>query len=119
MSASVLDSWAMIGWLQGEEPARAQVRELLEQASRGETKVSISLLNVGEVFYLTLQTRAHRAPLGGQKASPVMPAAGASCRYPKDFCQGGLRSRSSHLFASASPMNRSFAGSHCSVRRYQ
>jgi ribonuclease VapC len=28
------------------------VRELLEGASRGETKVSISLINVGEVFYL-------------------------------------------------------------------
>jgi ribonuclease VapC len=42
----------MIGWLQGEEPARAKVRELLERASRGEAKVSISLINVGEVFYL-------------------------------------------------------------------
>jgi PIN domain nuclease of toxin-antitoxin system len=42
MTASVLDSWAMIGWLQGEEPARTRVRELLEQASWGETKVSIS-----------------------------------------------------------------------------
>jgi len=31
VTASVLDSWAMIGWLQGEEPARAKVRELLEQ----------------------------------------------------------------------------------------
>jgi len=52
VTASVLDSWAMIGWLQGEEPARAKVRELLERASRGEAKVSISLINVGEVFYL-------------------------------------------------------------------
>ena len=52
MTASVLDSWAIIGWLQGEEPARAKVRELLEQASRGAAKVSISLINVGEVFYL-------------------------------------------------------------------
>ena len=52
MTASVLDSWAMIGWLQGEEPARAKVHELLEQASRSETKVSISLINAGEVFYL-------------------------------------------------------------------
>ena len=52
MTASVLDSWAMIGWLQGEEPARAKVRELLEEASRGEARVSISLINVGEVFYL-------------------------------------------------------------------
>jgi ribonuclease VapC len=52
VTASVLDSWAIIGWLQGEEPARAKVRELLEQASRGAAKVSISLINVGEVFYL-------------------------------------------------------------------
>ena len=42
----------MIGWLQGEEPASAKVRELLEQASRGETTVAMSLINVGEVFYL-------------------------------------------------------------------
>ena len=52
MTASVLDSWAMIGWLQGEDPARLKVRELLEQASRGETRVGISLINAGEVFYL-------------------------------------------------------------------
>lgn len=52
MTASVLDSWAVIGWLQGEVPARGIVRGLLEQAARGETKVSISLINVGEVFYL-------------------------------------------------------------------
>jgi predicted nucleic acid-binding protein len=52
VTASVLDSWAIIGWLQGEEPARFKVRELLEQASRGETKLSISLINAGEVFYL-------------------------------------------------------------------
>jgi ribonuclease VapC len=52
MTASVLDSWAVIGWLQGEVPARGIVRELLEQAARHETKVSMSLINVGEVFYL-------------------------------------------------------------------
>jgi ribonuclease VapC len=52
VTACVLDSWAIIGWLQGEEPARAKVRELLEQASRGAAKLSISLINVGEVFYL-------------------------------------------------------------------
>ena len=52
MTASVLDSWAIIGWLQGEEPARAKVRDLLEQGSRGVAKLSISMINVGEVFYL-------------------------------------------------------------------
>jgi ribonuclease VapC len=42
----------MIGWLQGEEPARTKVHDLLERASRGAAKVSISLINVGEIFYL-------------------------------------------------------------------
>jgi len=52
VTASVLDSWAIIAWLQGEEPARAKVRELLERASRSEAKISMSLINVGEVFCL-------------------------------------------------------------------
>ena len=35
------------------------MRELLEQASRGETRVGISMINVGEVFYLI--TKRHGA----------------------------------------------------------
>ena len=68
MTASVLDSGAMIGWLQGEEPARAKVRELLEQASRGAAKLSISLINVGEVFYLI--ATGPRPPSGSLPTSP-------------------------------------------------
>ena len=52
MTANVLDAWAIIAWLQGEEPARAKVRGILERAARGEIRVSVSLINVGEVFYL-------------------------------------------------------------------
>jgi ribonuclease VapC len=53
MTATVLDSWAMIGWLQGEEPARSTVREILERAAlRDGDSVSMSMINVGEVFYL-------------------------------------------------------------------
>lgn len=52
MIGNVLDSWAMIAWLQGEEPARGKVRDILDRASRGETAASMSLINVGEVFYL-------------------------------------------------------------------
>jgi PIN domain nuclease of toxin-antitoxin system len=59
VAASVLDSWVMIGWLQGEEPARAKVRELLEQASRGETRVGISLINADEEFIWVGKRQAH------------------------------------------------------------
>ena len=70
MTANVLDSWAVIGWLQGEEPARAKVRELLEQASRGAAKVSISLINVGEVFYLI--AKRHGAALAERFLADLM-----------------------------------------------
>jgi uncharacterized protein len=53
MSALVLDSWAMIAWLQGEEPARSKVREILEgAASTSSGDVGMSMINIGEVFYL-------------------------------------------------------------------
>ena len=48
----VLDSWALLAWLQGEEPAARRVRKLLDRAEAGQMDLSMSLLNVGEVFYL-------------------------------------------------------------------
>ncbi len=98
MTASVLDSWAMLGWLQGQEPARAKVGELLAQASRGETKVSISLINAGEVFYLIAKRHgaapAERflADLGMMPIQALLPdrrlilsAARLKSRYPISY----------------------------------
>jgi ribonuclease VapC len=88
----------MIAWLQGEEPARAKVRELLEQASRGQTKVSMSLINVGEVFYLIAKRHgaapAERflADLAVMPIQPLLPdrrlilsAARLKSRYPISY----------------------------------
>lgn len=47
----VLDAWAVLALLQGEEPAAARVKDLLEEAERGERELFISLINLGEVFY--------------------------------------------------------------------
>jgi ribonuclease VapC len=73
VTARVLDSWALLGWLQGEEPARARVREILEAASRGETAASMSMINVGEVFYLL--AKRHGADTAERFLSelPMMP----------------------------------------------
>jgi ribonuclease VapC len=58
MTATVLDSWAIIAWLQGEEPARSQVREILEGAALpGAGTLSMSMVNIGEVFYLIAKRR--------------------------------------------------------------
>ncbi|MBA2848670.1 type II toxin-antitoxin system VapC family toxin [Thermosulfuriphilus ammonigenes] len=48
----VFDSWAVIAWL-CDEPAASRVQELLERAERGEISIFMSLINAGEVFYIT------------------------------------------------------------------
>ena len=47
----VLDAWAILAFLQKEEPAASRVKELLELAQKGEADLSISIINLGEVIY--------------------------------------------------------------------
>lgn len=47
----VLDAWAILALLQGEEPAASRVRELLSEADKGEIVLLISMINLGEVVY--------------------------------------------------------------------
>jgi ribonuclease VapC len=51
MRKFVLDAWAVLALLQGEEPAAGQVKYLLEQAQTEEMALFISIINLGEVFY--------------------------------------------------------------------
>ena len=73
MNANVLDSWAMLAWLQGEEPARAKVRDTLELASQGETVASMSMINIGEVFYLIAKRRGAAIAERFLAELPMMP----------------------------------------------
>ncbi len=98
MSANVLDSWAVIAWLQGEEPASSEVHQLLESGGRSETRLFISLINAGEVFYLIAKRQgaalAERflADLATMPIQPLLPdrrlvlnAARLKSRYPISY----------------------------------
>ena len=52
----VLDSFALLAFFQAET-AGARVRELLEQARAGEIALSITTVNLGEVFYRAIRER--------------------------------------------------------------
>ena len=47
----VLDAWAVLALLQGEEPAASRVRQLLNDAQGGNSDCFISIINLGEVLY--------------------------------------------------------------------
>ena len=55
-----LDSWAVLRWLEGEEPAASRVERSLE------TRPVMSWINLGEVFYVV-----HRAA-GADRARAVV-----------------------------------------------
>jgi predicted nucleic acid-binding protein len=47
----VLDAWAVLAYLQGEEPAASRVKDVLHEAENRQVTLFMSLINVGEVFY--------------------------------------------------------------------
>ena len=55
--AKVLDTWALMAWLR-DEPAAQRIDQLWTQASAGELRLLVSVVNVGEVFYLTARWRS-------------------------------------------------------------
>lgn len=46
-----LDAWAILAFLQGEEPAASRVREVIESAQEGTVRLFASIVNIVEVYY--------------------------------------------------------------------
>jgi len=53
----VLDAWAIMAWLKGHQPAADRVRYMLEAAERREQKHLINIVNLGEVFYVSVKAQ--------------------------------------------------------------
>lgn len=51
-SAFVLDSFALLAYLQ-DEPVASQVEELLENARKEKCRLFLSMINLGELLYIT------------------------------------------------------------------
>jgi predicted nucleic acid-binding protein len=47
----VVDSWPVMEWLKGREPVASRFRALLEAGRRGELRLLLSNINVGEIYY--------------------------------------------------------------------
>lgn len=48
---NVVDAWALLAFLQKEEPAATRVKAIIDGAQRGRCEVFVSLINLGEVYY--------------------------------------------------------------------
>lgn len=73
MSAFVLDAWALLAWLQNEEPAASVVQDRLNAAEQRKIELHLSLINAGEVFYRLAKDRGRRAALRFRSDLGAMP----------------------------------------------
>src|ERR1035438_7284453 len=72
MATKVLDSWALIAFFE-DEPAAEAVERILEQATAEKHKLLISVVNWGEVYYITMREVSEAAAEQKLKEIATMP----------------------------------------------
>src|SRR5438128_1763828 len=59
MKTRVLDSWAILEWINNRQPATNFVETLLQEAEQGRIRLLMSAINVGEVYYYLRKHHSH------------------------------------------------------------
>jgi ribonuclease VapC len=73
VSVFVLDAWALLAWLQDEQPAARAVGRSLVAAESGEVELHLSLINAGEVYYSLVRERGRRTAMRFRDGLANMP----------------------------------------------
>ena len=73
MTTRVLDSWAILEWIHGRDPARRLVEALLAEAEQGRSRLLMSAVNVGEVYYILRKKHHDAAAESWREYSATLP----------------------------------------------
>ena len=96
----VLDAWPVMVWLKRQGSAAEKVRALLQAAERGECRLAMNIVNLGEVFYVCVKARnmaygqrvlralQSRIAVVSADDELVMLAATLKARYPISYADG-------------------------------
>ena len=73
MKTRVLDSWAILEWISSRKPALDVVDLLFSEAESGRTRLFLSAINAGEIYYVL--RKHHSEPLSEfwRESSPTLP----------------------------------------------
>ncbi len=73
MKTRVLDSWAILEWISGRQPASSLVGTLLFEAEEGRARLVMSAINVGEVFYFLRKQHSDLLAESWRESSRTLP----------------------------------------------
>ncbi len=74
MKTRVLDSWAVLEWIAGRQPASEFVARLLAEAEEGRARLLMSAINVGEVYYFLRKHHSKELAETWRESSRTLPA---------------------------------------------
>ena len=74
MKTRVLDSWAILEWISGRQPATGAVAQLLAEAEAGTTRLFMSAINVGEVYYFLRKNHSEELATSWRESAGTLPA---------------------------------------------
>jgi predicted nucleic acid-binding protein len=69
----VLDSWAILEWISGRQPGLDLVAKLLAEAEAGQTRLLMSAINVGEVYYFLTRNHSQDLAESWRESSRTLP----------------------------------------------
>jgi predicted nucleic acid-binding protein len=95
----VLDSWAILSWLKGAPHAADRVRHLLEDSEKGRIELLMSIINVGEVFYILAKNVSAKDAEDFLRDFKKMPI--RSMAVPKVLVLGAARLKAKYPISSA------------------
>ena len=74
MKTRALDSWAILEWISGRQPASDRVGKLLADAEDGHTRLLMSAINLGEVYYFLRKHHSETLGESWRESSRTLPA---------------------------------------------
>lgn len=74
MKTHVLDSWAILEWISGRQPATDVVANLLAESEAGATRLLMSAINAGEVYYFLRKHHSEKLAESWRESSRTLPA---------------------------------------------
>ncbi len=73
MKIRVLDSWAILEWIQERSLAGRKVAALLSEAEVGRASLLMSAINAGEVYYFLRKQHSEALAESWRESSPALP----------------------------------------------
>jgi predicted nucleic acid-binding protein len=74
LKTRVLDSWAILEWISGRQPATDVVAILLAESEAGTARLFMSAMNVGEVYYALRKQHSEKLAESWRELSRSLPA---------------------------------------------